>query len=207
MYVEVVVALSKRVLQAMVQSTTQSAKGNDEWTTPKWLFDALNKIYDFKLDAAATRKNALCDTFYTKKENALKKHWCCRGGIRGATFLNPPYGKVVGAFVKKACEESKHTHGAHPRFPIVVLLPMRTETEWFKTVFESATFLVFLNRRLAFGHPFKKKYSAPFPSCLAIFDGRARAIVNDELWGLEQLGVVWIMPGSRLKASYLTRAA
>jgi len=75
---------------------------SDEWHTPKWLFDALNKEFRFSLDAAATPENALVKKFYTKEMNGLEKPW-----PKGKwTFCNPPY-SLCAEFAKKAYEESQ----------------------------------------------------------------------------------------------------
>lgn len=46
-----------------------------EWTTPKTLFDELNKEFHFDLDVASTHENALCQNYFTEAENGLKKAW------------------------------------------------------------------------------------------------------------------------------------
>ena len=40
-----------------------------EWETPRKLFDELDKEFHFNVDPCATRENAKCEEFYTKKEN------------------------------------------------------------------------------------------------------------------------------------------
>lgn len=75
------------------------SSASDEWATPQELFDRLNKIFRFNLDAAATLENAKCNEFYTKEENGLSRPW------HGNVWLNPPYGRQIGAWVKKAYEE------------------------------------------------------------------------------------------------------
>jgi site-specific DNA-methyltransferase (adenine-specific) len=74
---------------------------SDEWTTPKWLFDELDAEFHFTLDAASTHGNALCERHFTKEDDALSKSW--DGEI---VWLNPPYGRAIGDFVRKASEIS-----------------------------------------------------------------------------------------------------
>lgn len=71
----------------------------DMWATPQDLFDSLNKKYKFNLDPCATKENAKCKKFFTEEENGLKKSW---KGKR--VFMNPPYGRGIGAWIKKASE-------------------------------------------------------------------------------------------------------
>ena len=67
-----------------------------EWATPQDVFDKLNIEFRFTLDPAATKKNAKCKRFYTTKENGLKQPWKDE-----RVFVNPPYGRVIGAWVEK----------------------------------------------------------------------------------------------------------
>lgn len=68
----------------------------DEWATPQEFFDALNKEFRFNLDPCADKKNAKCKNFFTKKQDGLMQSW---KGKR--IFCNPPYGRVIGDWVKK----------------------------------------------------------------------------------------------------------
>ena len=77
------------------------SSASDEWETPLSLFTEYNIIYKFQLDAAATRENALCNFFFTKEDSALTKDWSGYDSV----WLNPPYGRLVGHFVKKAYED------------------------------------------------------------------------------------------------------
>lgn len=77
------------------------SSASDEWTTPKWLFDELDSEFHFTLDAASTHENALCEMHYTAEDDALSKSW------DGETvWLNPPYGRAIGEFMRKASEIS-----------------------------------------------------------------------------------------------------
>ena len=46
-----------------------------EWSTPQELFDGLNAVYHFTLDAAATAENAKCKRFFTREQDGLSKNW------------------------------------------------------------------------------------------------------------------------------------
>lgn len=73
------------------------------WCTPQSFFEELNKEFNFVLDAAATDKTAKCRLYYTPEIDGLAQSWD-RGG---AVFCNPPYGRSIGKWVKKAYEESR----------------------------------------------------------------------------------------------------
>ena len=93
----------------------------EKWATPQNFFDALNEEFHFTLDPAASDDNAKCEKYYTKEQNGLAQSW------QGETvFCNPPYGRNVGEWVKKAHDE--HAKGD---CTIVMLLFARTDTKWF----------------------------------------------------------------------------
>lgn len=71
----------------------------DDWATPQVFFDELNKEFKFNLDVCASNKNAKCKKFFTEKDNGLSKSW-----DKSRVFMNPPYGREIGKWVKKASE-------------------------------------------------------------------------------------------------------
>lgn len=75
-----------------------SSKTN-EWATPQAFFDNLNKEFKFTLDPSSTKENAKCKKFYTEADNGLVKSW-----DNEIVFCNPPYGRGLKDWVKKASE-------------------------------------------------------------------------------------------------------
>ena len=139
-------------------SVHYSSKSN-EWGTPQDLFDQLDKIYNFTLDPCATHENAKCKKYYTKQDNGLSKDW---GGE--IVFMNPPYGREIGKWVKKAYEES--LKGA----VVVCLIPARTDTKYYHDyIFPYAKDIEFVKGRLEFEVNGKAKDPAPFPSAIIRF--------------------------------------
>lgn len=133
-----------------------SSKSN-EWTTPQHLFDELNREYHFTLDPCATHENAKCEKYFTEKENGLLQDWS-----DDVVFMNPPYGREIKHWIKKAYEES--LNGAI----VVCLIPARTDTTyWHDYIFGKAFDIRFLKGRLKFGG---SKNSAPFPSAIVIYE-------------------------------------
>lgn len=47
----------------------------DEWATPDYVFDELNKTFHFTIDVCATKENAKCSKFFTKEDDGLKQSW------------------------------------------------------------------------------------------------------------------------------------
>ena len=133
-------------------------KSKDEWETPPELFKRLNEVHNFTLDAAASKGNSLCESFFTIEDNALEKKW------RGIVFMNPPYSKLAD-FCRKAYNEVL----AGNCEKVVALLPARVDTKIFhECMYEDPYARVeFLKGRLKFwkeGNP--KPNSAPFPSMI-----------------------------------------
>lgn len=88
------------------------------WETPPEVFDPLEREFGFTLDPCATPETAKCAKFYTEADNGLERSWA---GER--VFMNPPYGREVYAWTRKAREESA-------RALIVGLLPASTDLAW-----------------------------------------------------------------------------
>ena len=128
---------------------------SDEWSTPQDFYDKLNEEFHFTLDVCATPENAKCVEFFTKEQDGLKQGWT------DVCWMNPPYGRQIGLWVKKALESA--WGGA----TVVCLLPSRTDTSWWHSyVIPHAAEVRFLKGRLKFGG---SKNSAPFPSAVVIF--------------------------------------
>ncbi len=127
----------------------------EEWATPQAFFDELNKEFNFNVDVCATKQNAKCKQFFSKESDGLKENWTWYGGWK---WMNPPYGREIGKWVKKA-SEMRDT---------VCLLPARTDTRWFHDyIYKKKNVEVrFIKGRLKFGD---SKNSAPFPSMVVIF--------------------------------------
>jgi phage N-6-adenine-methyltransferase len=130
----------------------------DEWETPQELFDELNKEFQFDLDVCATNMNTKCAVWYDKESDGLSRNW----HYTGKCWMNPPYGRQIGKWVKKAYEESQKG------CTVVCLLPARTDTKWFHEYIYGKAEIRFIKGRLKFGG---SKNSAPFPSMIVIFRG------------------------------------
>lgn len=128
---------------------------SEEWGTPQGLFNKLNKEFNFTLDICASKENAKCPKYYTKEKDALKQEW---GGV---IWMNPPYGRKIGNWVKKAKEAAQQGKAT-----VVCLLPARTDTAWWHDYAMKADEIRLIRGRLKFGDG---KGSAPFPSAVVVF--------------------------------------
>lgn len=89
------------------------------WETPPEVFDPLNAEFDFTLDPCATSSTAKCPMYFTERQDGLTRDW---GTHR--VFMNPPYGREVYAWTRKARESAER--GAL----VVALLPASTDLAW-----------------------------------------------------------------------------
>lgn len=144
-----------------------------EWETPQALFDVLNSICAFTIDVCATNDNAKCRAYWTADSDGLSKEWC------GSCWMNPPYGRVISHWMKKAYLESRK-----PAVSVVCLVPARTDTAWWHNYALCGKVLFFRGRLKFVNRAFPswradgdfKVSSAPFPSALVIYGGNMNEI-------------------------------
>ena len=123
----------------------------DLWATPQTFYDMLDKEFHFTLDVCAIAENAKCDNYYTPEIDGLKQEWT------GVVWCNPPYGRDIKKWVEKAYNS---------KCKVVMLLPARTDTNWFHNYIYKKAEIRFIKGRLKFGGG---KNAAPFPSMICIF--------------------------------------
>lgn len=92
----------------------------DDWETPQKLFDYLDSVFDFTLDAAASKENAKCDKYYDERADGLTKPW------DRSTFCNPPYSKDREFAVKADIEWRTVANCS------CLVLPVRSDRLWFQ---------------------------------------------------------------------------
>ena len=125
-----------------------------EWATPRAFFAEVSKeLGPFDLDPCATKANAKCARFFDKRKDGLKQRWT------GRVWMNPPYGREIGAWMRKAFE------AAQGGVIVVCLVPARTDTAWWHDYAAKGS-IRFIRGRLKFNDG---KQSAPFPSALIGF--------------------------------------
>lgn len=114
------------------------------WPTPESLYNELNAEFKFNDDPCA-----LFDT-----HDGLERDWGTR------TYVNPPYGRTVDRWLRKAVAESKRGK------LVVMLLPSRTDTRWWHEYVMNASEIRFIKGRLKFNGA---KWNCPFPSVVVVF--------------------------------------
>lgn len=139
-------------------ATTAQGSGYHGWHTPAGLFDRVEMaLGPFHLDPCAPADGASpvrATVRFTEADDGLTLDWF------GRVFMNPPYGRSLGAWVGKARAEA--ARGCL----VAGLVPARTDTAWWHQHIAGAAHVVFLRGRLAFGG---QSRAAPFPSAVAVW--------------------------------------
>lgn len=118
-----------------------------DWRTPKEVLKKLEEEFGYLFDPCPYPK--------PKNFDGLRFSW------RKRNFVNPPYGREIGKWCKKAYEESLKGK------LVVMLIPSRTDTKWWHNYIMKAKEIRFIKGRLKFeGY---EGGSAPFPSAIVIF--------------------------------------
>lgn len=144
------------------------SSATDDWATPPEFFAKLDAEFFFDVDVCASNSNAKCPIFFSKEDDGLEQDWadysCC--------FMNPPYGREIGKWVKKAAESGTE---------VVGLLPARTDTKWFHDYIYGRAEIRFVKGRLKFGGG---SNSAPFPSMVVIWNRAPEPLQVDIFAGI-----------------------
>jgi site-specific DNA-methyltransferase (adenine-specific) len=129
-----------------------------EWATPLDFFQTLHDEFGFTLDVCAAEWNYKCPRYFTASDNGLEQSWA-----NEICYMNPPYGREIAAWMRKAYEESVGGGAT-----VICLIPARTDTAWWHDFAMKGT-VRFIRGRLKFLSVDGVKSSAPFPSAVVIF--------------------------------------
>lgn len=149
-------ARRKQVMASMTSSKDMT------WATPWEWFLYLDLEFGFTLDPCCHHETAKCVKHYTPVEDGLKQNW---GGER--VFMNPPYGRELPLWMKKAHDECRD-NGAL----VVAFVPARVDTLWWKTFAEKADEIRFPMGRVKFEGA---ESVAPFPQAVIVFRPKIRS--------------------------------
>jgi len=129
-----------------------------DWGTPQFLYDQLDAEFGFNVDVCAHELNHKCYNYFTEDDDGLSLDWV------GTCWMNPPYGREIGKWIKKAYEES--LRGA----TVVCLIPSRTDTKYWHDYVMNAAEIRLVKGRIKFVHSEElHSASAPFPSAIIVF--------------------------------------
>jgi len=145
----------------------------NDWGTPQKFFDLLDYEFHFDLDVCADEHNTkVPERYLTKEQDALTTNWFQLPDVKTA-FMNPPFSekyigkdgkehtrRLIPTWVEKAYGESLCG------LTVVVLIPARTGTLWWKLYAGRASEIRYVTGRIKF---VGAKAPAPFDSAVVIF--------------------------------------
>jgi site-specific DNA-methyltransferase (adenine-specific) len=106
-----------------------SSSKDTTWPTPLEWFEYLDLEFGFTLDPCCEHDTAKCAKHYTPAEDGLAQSWKDE-----RVFMNPPYGREIGVWMKKAYGEARD-NGAL----VVCFVPARVDTNWWHSYAAKAT--------------------------------------------------------------------
>jgi hypothetical protein len=121
-------------------------KPNDDYYTPKWIFDKLNIIFDLDVCGPSSGSNVPALKTFTINQDGLVQNWC------GSVWMNPPFSKQK-PWVDKFIE---HKNG-------IALLPWYRSQHLLK-MWNIVDAICMLPSNLKFDHPVNGSKSI-FSSC------------------------------------------
>jgi phage N-6-adenine-methyltransferase len=134
-------------------SSDLSEDMKNSWGTDPLVFNALDKEFNFGIDIAASKDNALLPVFFTKEQDALNIDWSTSFRTLGtkSVWCNPPYGKgYIKQFFNKAIEQKDKGVTS------VFLVPATLDAQWLP-VNNISEIRIITGGRLSFYHPITDK--------------------------------------------------
>ena len=136
----------------------------ERWCTPPEIFDPLMKEFGFDLDAAADPQTFRFNRYLTSEWDSLSgRQW---PGEK--IFLNPPYGRKLEPFVRRAFLEAQRG------VLIAALIPFRCRADWWHScVIGKAPQVRCFRKRIRFMRPDGSQgdYTMSCDSCLVVWRG------------------------------------
>ena len=135
------------------------------WGTPPEIFEPINKEFGFTLDVCAIAENTKCEKYFTPEMDGLKQSW-----ENEICWCNPPYGNAVPKWCKKAIAEAEN--GA----TTVLLIPCKTNTNWWHDLVIAKAEIRFLRGRVKFiqnGQQFTQ--ALPWSLAFVIYRGKEKS--------------------------------
>lgn len=138
---------------------------SERWITPPEIFDPLMAEFDFDLDAAADEVTTRLPNYLTDALNVTdwpgKRIW-----------LNPPYGRQLEPFVRKAAAEAEKGK------TVVALIPFRCRAAWWHDcVIGSASEVRCIRKRPHFLRPdgSRPEFTGSCDSCIVVWGNQSHS--------------------------------
>lgn len=142
---------------------TETANDQERWMTPPEVWEPLHAEFRFELDAAADAQTARLPRYLT---DSLEIDWPAQ-----RIWMNPPYGRKLEPFVRKAAAEA-----AKGKL-VVALIPFRCRASWWhECVIGNAFEVRCVRKRVDFLRPDGSRgdFTGSCDSCIVIWNRAKR---------------------------------
>ena len=113
---------------------------NDDWITPKYIFDALGEVFDLDVSAPSEGpRHVPCKGWLSEKQDGLQETW------EGFVWMNPPFGHQKQ---KRLWLSRFFDHGDG-----IALVPDRTSAPWFQEFAPLALAVCWVSPKIKFELP------------------------------------------------------
>ena len=155
----------------MVNQEFLSSSKRWDWVTPPKLWNKIDPIFNFVLDAAANERDTKCERYIDEETNALTVDWVVGEGEHW--FLNPPWGKLYKKATGYTMKDwMRHALEQYEKgYEGVALVSVRTDTKWWHKNVKYAPWVCFPLGRVHYIDPFTGEPATQntFPSVLVIY--------------------------------------
>ena len=136
-------------------SSDLSADLKNSWATDPLIFNAMDKEFNFSLDAAANNHNYKVPNYLTKEDDALNVDWYqnildyeqANDRNKFTVWINPPYGKgYIKRFMNKCIEQKSWGVTS------VLLVPATLDAQWLP-ISQISEIRIITGGRLSFINP------------------------------------------------------
>lgn len=121
---------------------------NDEFYTPKYIFDRIGIPFDLDVAAPIGGTHVPADRYYTQQDDGLAQEWA------GLIWMNPPFSAPT-LWVDKFIT---HANG-------IALLPT-SKAKWFKRIWEEADCILMVASNFKFDRPDDQRSDIFMPTVL-----------------------------------------
>ena len=162
-----------------------SSQSSEHYTPRPILERVVRTLGEIDLDPCSNpgdSPNVPARAHYTREDNGLLLPWL------GRIYMNPPYGREIGAWVAKLLSE----YQAGRVSSALALVPARVDSKWFASLYGFP--VCFSSGRLRFSNPSgESSGSAPFPSAMVFLGMDWGAFFRE----FETLGRLYVSRGAR----------
>lgn len=142
-----------------------------EWATPPEIFKPLHDEFCFTVDVCASAANTKLPRFWTEQQDALSRPW---SGQR--CWMNPPYGREIYAWTRKARDESRAGS------LVVGLLPASCDLSWWHEDVIAEAEVRYIRGRVRFLTDGAYRASGFFASVICVWRPKKLLVAPTVLW-------------------------